>query len=110
VLDNQKKPYFMTTPATCFAKKGDYVDRSIAGDTIIVPIRGHVGDLNSIYNLNDVGTFIWKLIDGRTTVSQIVQAVHSEFEVTAEAAETDTLEFVGALESAGMVEPIAPSA
>ena len=100
----------MTTGATCFVKKGDYVDRSIAGDTIIVPIRGQVGDLNSIYNLNDVGTFIWNLIDGRTAVSQIVQAVQSEFEVTPDVAEKDTFEFVSALESAGMVEPSSPEA
>jgi hypothetical protein len=98
----------MTNGVTCFAKKGEFVARSIAGDTIIVPIRGQVGDLNSIYNLNEVGSFIWGLIDGRTTLSRIVQAVCGEFEVTPEAAEEDTIEFVGALESAGIVQSSEP--
>jgi hypothetical protein len=100
----------MTIPTTCFAKKGEFVARSIAGDTIIVPIRGQVGDLNSIYNLNEVGSFIWNLIDGRNTLSQIAQAVCEEFDVTLEAAEQDTVEFVAALESAGIAESSAPEA
>jgi len=100
----------MTTTATCFAKKGEFVARSIAGDTIIVPIRGQTGDLNSIYNLNEVGSFIWNLIDGRTTLSHLVQAVYREFEVTPEAAQEDTVEFVGALESAGIIESSASAA
>jgi hypothetical protein len=88
---------------TCFVKKGEYVARTIAGETIVVPVRGQVGDLESIYNLNEVGSLIWKLVDGQTTVSQIVEAVSAEFEVTPEQAREDTLEFLGGLESAGLI-------
>jgi hypothetical protein len=89
----------------CFAKKGDFVSRSIAGEEVIVPVRGQVGDLDAIYNLNQVGAFIWKLIDGRTSLRQIVDAVGAEFEVASEDAEKDTLQFIAALEEAGMIEP-----
>jgi len=92
----------MCTP--CFAKKGEFVTRSIAGETVVVPVRGQVGDLDAIYNLNEVGAFIWNLIDGRTSLSQIVEAVHREFEVPFEEAEKDTQEFIAALEQAGMIE------
>jgi hypothetical protein len=88
----------------CFIKKGEYVTRSIAGETVVVPVRGQVGDLDAIYNLNEVGAFIWNLIDGRTSLSRIVEAVQAEFEVSFEEAEKDTQGFIAALEQAGMIE------
>jgi hypothetical protein len=95
---------------TCFAKKGEFVSRSIAGEEVVVPVRGQVGDLDSIYNLNEVGAFIWKLIDGRTSLRQIVDAVRAEFEVAPGDAEEDTLQFIAVLEEAGMIEPSGPGA
>jgi hypothetical protein len=88
-----------------FRKKGEYVARVIAGETIVVPIRGQVGDLESIYNLNDVGSVIWKMVDGETPVSLMVEAVCREFDVAPEQAEADTLEFLKRMEAAGLVEP-----
>jgi hypothetical protein len=87
-----------------FRKKGDYVARVIAGETIVVPIRGQVGDLESIYNLNEVGSLLWELMDGQTPVRGMVEAVCREFDVTPEQAEVDTLEFLNGLEAAGVVE------
>jgi hypothetical protein len=88
----------------CFSKKGEYVSRAIAGETIIVPVRGQVGDLDSIYNLNEVGAFIWERIDGRTEAGQIAAALAGEYEVTPKEAEQDTVQFIGELQSAGIIE------
>ena len=52
----------------CFSKEDNCVTREIAGETIIVPIKGRVGDLDSIYTLNEVGTLIWQLIDGQRNI------------------------------------------
>ena len=88
-----------------YRKKGEYVARVIAGETIIVPVRGQVGDLESIYNLNDVGSLIWEMTDGQTPVSKVVEAVCRQFEVTPGQAEEDTRSFLRGLEAAGLVEP-----
>src|SRR5215469_14927640 len=96
--------------AVSFRKKGEFVTRSIAGEMVVVPVRGQVGDLNAIYNLNEVGAFIWERIDGRNSVTQVVEAVHGEFEVALEQAEKETSEFMAALEAAGMIEPSGPKA
>ena len=95
----------MDTLSTCFAPKGEFVARVIAGETILVPIRGQVGDLNAIYNLNEVGTFIWQRLDGHANVRHIVDAVQSEFEVTPEDAERDIEQFIDSLHAAGVIEP-----
>jgi Coenzyme PQQ synthesis protein D (PqqD) len=91
--------------AACVRKKGEFVTRSIAGETIVVPVRGQVGDLDAIYNLNETGAFIWDQIDGRKSVTQVVEALRAEFEVSPEEAEKETSEFIAGLEAAGMIEP-----
>jgi hypothetical protein len=88
-----------------FAKKGEFVTRSIAGSTILVPVRGQIGDLDAIYNFNEVGAFIWKNLDGIANVRQIIEAVAGEFDVSVGTAEVDTLQFVSELEAAGVIEP-----
>jgi hypothetical protein len=86
-----------------YTKKNDLVARDIAGETIIVPIRSNVGDLDSIYTLNEIGSIIWQLIDGKKSVSEIAKAVCNAFEVTPQVAEKDTIDFLNTLEQAGLV-------
>jgi Coenzyme PQQ synthesis protein D (PqqD) len=93
-----------------FRKKGDFVTRSIAGEVVVVPVRGQVGDLDAIYNFNETGAFIWEQIDGRKSVTEVVEALRGEFEVAVEQAEKETSEFIAALEAAGMIEPSGPKA
>jgi hypothetical protein len=94
----------MKISAKSYAKKNDLVTRDVGGETIIVPIRDHVGDLNSIYSLNEVGTLIWELIDGEKTVNQIVEEICIVYDVRPEEAKKDTLEFVRSLEEEGLID------
>jgi hypothetical protein len=95
----------LDTPLMVFVKAGDFVARTIAGETIIVPVRGQVGDLEAIYNFNDVGSFIWERLDGRASVDQIIEALCQEFEVPREQAAQDAAEFLESLQSAGLITP-----
>ena len=93
----------MGTLTHCYIKESDFVARDIAGETIIVPIKSNVGDLNSIFTLNEIGTMIWGLIDGKRSVSEIAEAICKTYEVEPEIAEKDTLEFVNTLNEAGLL-------
>lgn len=86
-----------------FVKDNQAVTRSIAGETIIVPVRSGVSDLNSIYSLNEVGTAVWQLIDGQRTVEQVVEAIGDEYEVTPEQAAKDVADYLGKLEAEGLI-------
>ena len=79
------------------------VTRRIAGETNLVPVTGGVADLHAVYTLNDVGSFIWHLIDGRRTAQAIADAVSSEYDVTVERAAEDVDELLTALEAHGLV-------
>ncbi len=87
----------------CFTKKSDLVTRAITGETIIVPVHGHVGDLDSIYTLNEVGSSVWGLLDGETSVSQIIDTISGEYEVTRTETEADIIELIGSMEEAGLI-------
>jgi Coenzyme PQQ synthesis protein D (PqqD) len=80
------------------------VSRTVAGETLIVPVRGKVGDLASIYSFNETGTLIWRLLETPTTLTAIVAAMAREFEVTQERAESDAVRFVREMLSVGLVE------
>ena len=96
----------MSILTTCYIKEtNNFVTRDIAGETIIVPVRSSASDLDSIYTLNELGTKIWKLIDGRTSVSKIIEAVCREYDVATEVAKKDVEEFLHSIEVAGLIRP-----
>ena len=89
----------------CFTKASDLVTRSIASETIVVPVRAHVVDLESIFSMDETGSLIWKLIDGQTTVEQIVEAICESYDVESAQATKDVNEFLDALKDAGLIRP-----
>ena len=83
-----------------------FVTRQIAGDTLIVPVTGHVMDLESIYVLNPVGSRIWELLRSPTTVDQIAEIVAGEFAVSPKAAADDVVEFLDSLDARGLIHEV----
>jgi len=90
---------------TCFVKENDLVTRDVAGEKIIVPIKSHVGDLEGVYTLNELGATIWQLIDGQTNARELAEAVRNEYDVGAAEAEKDVVDFLRSLEDAGLIRP-----
>ncbi len=83
---------------TVYKKSDSIVSRRIADEFILVPIRQNVGDLESIYTLNETAARIWELIDGKIKVREIKEKLIEEFEVTPEEAEKDIIEHIMQLE------------
>ncbi len=83
--------------AKVFLKDPNIVSRKIAGEVILVPIRQNVGDLESIYTLNEVAARIWELIDGKRQPEDIKKVIVEEYEIEEEEAEKDLLELLSQL-------------
>jgi hypothetical protein len=79
---------------TVYNKSDSIVSRKIADEFILVPIRQNVGDLESIYTLNETAARIWELIDGKMKVEEIKEKLIEEFEVSPEEAEKDIIEHI----------------
>jgi hypothetical protein len=84
-----------------------FVTREIAGETLIVPVTGHVMDLDSIFVLNTVGSRIWELLRSPNTATQIADIVAGEFAVSPDAAAVDTVEFLDSLSARGLIQEVA---
>jgi|SRR5579862_885000 len=87
-----------------FVRTRSVVSRVIAGETLIVPVRGKVGDLASIYSFNGTGTLLWQLLDAPQTLAELVDAVEREYEVAREQAEKDVKQFLNDLALMDLLE------
>ena len=81
-----------------------FVTRRIAGETLLLPVTGHVANLESIYVMNEVGSRIWDLLQAPVRVDGIAAALAGEFDVSAEQVGDDVAEFLGALGDRGLIE------
>ena len=89
---------------TVYKKSDSIVFRKIADEFILVPVRQNVGDLESIYTLNETAARIWELIDGKIEVREIKEKIVEEFEVGPQEAEKDLMEHLRQLERMKAVE------
>ncbi len=86
-----------------YEKAPDIVHRDIAGENLLVPIRGKLADMQRIYALNAVADFIWERIDGAASVKAISDAVVADFDTDAAQAATDVPALIAELYDAGLV-------
>jgi Coenzyme PQQ synthesis protein D (PqqD) len=84
-------------------RSDDFVTRKVGEDTIVVPVRKGVANLEAIFTMNAVAGAIWSRIDGRVTLADLARAVADEFDVAPAAAASDVAEFVGLLADKGLV-------
>jgi methyltransferase-like protein len=75
-------------------KKEDFVARKIDSEYLIVPIKNNIAEMDRVYNLNEVGAFIFEKIDGNNNVEDIIRAVIEQFDIEYEVAEKDVIEYL----------------
>ncbi len=90
-----------------FIRNREVVSRQIEGELVIVPIRRGVGDLNSLYTLNSVGSILWEFMTEEHTLPEMVSRVCDEFEVSTKQARADIQEFLGSMLEEKLIQPVA---
>jgi hypothetical protein len=85
-----------------FERHENIITRQIAGETILVPIRGKLADMEHIFTLNMVGNYIWEHLDGGKNLAELLDSLLDHFEVNREDAERDTLEFIDQIAKTGL--------
>jgi hypothetical protein len=97
----------MLSDTSRFVRNREVVTRQIQGELVIVPIRSGVGDLNSLYTLNQVGSVLWDFMNEGHTIEEMVSRVCDEFEVSSSQAQGDIQNFLGAMLQEKLVQPLA---
>jgi hypothetical protein len=86
-----------------FSHRGEFALRQVGSESILVPIRNRVGDLDSVYVFTDVAARIWALLDGSRDVDSIVGVICSEYDVESGVVRADLDELLGSLEAAELI-------
>jgi len=80
------------------------VSRLVAGETLVLPVRGDIGDLASFYSLNGTATTIWEALETPSSLGEICDAIERKYEVSKEKIEADMAFFVREMCSLGLVK------
>ena len=85
--------------------KDGYILREVAGSNIVVPVGTQVS-FNGIMTLNDVGTFIWRMLDSENGAEkqEIVDAILGEYDIDAETVDKDVDRFIIKLRANSLIE------
>lgn len=84
----------------------EVVARHIAGEELLIPIRGRLADMQRIFALDPVAAHVWKKMDGTADLESILQSVLAAFDVSEERARVDVKAFVGQLVAEGLVSDL----
>lgn len=80
--------------------------RTVDGSAVIV-----LADSGEVTVLNEVGTIVWELIDGRRSVQDLAAAVAAQYQISLDQAEQDVTAFLTTLIEASaltLADPPAP--
>ena len=83
---------------------GEFVLRDIVDEIVAVPVGETALQFHGMIMLNQVSRIIWQCLQTETDLSAIVKAVTDAFDVSAQEAETDILEFLDQLRAAQLLE------
>ena len=94
----------MVRETALYKQNTNMVSRDILGETILVPIRQDVGDMESIYTLNETAAIAWSMFDGEHTVEEIRDRIVHEFAVSEDEALQDLHELIEQLQEIGALD------
>jgi hypothetical protein len=92
---------------TIYSKKPDFIQRDVAGECILVPIRRTLTEANSIYVLNETGAALWSRIDGTRPIHEIASVFAEEYDVATEQLNQDLETLLADLLSIHAIEEVA---
>jgi len=89
-----------------YIRNPNFIFRKIVDETILVPIRQNVAELNCIYSLNEVGSFLWQKLADPQDLSTLQSAVLTEFDADPNQIAEDISQFLSELINFGAVQEV----
>ena len=87
------------TSRSVVTRSANHVATDMAGETVVLDMKSGM-----YYGMDDVAALIWNALTEPRTFDEIRAAVLEEYEIDPDRCEQDVMTFLGALESAGLVE------
>lgn len=84
-------------------KSDGVVTRTVAGETILVPVYGDLADIRKIFSVNPIAGFVWENIDGSRSFESIVERIVIEYDVDRETVGRDLDDLLAAMKTWGLI-------
>lgn len=89
-----------------FRRTPEVVCRRVGGESILVPLRQNVGNLDFVYTLSAVAASVWELLDGNRSMDEIVDAICAEYDVDRDTAAADVTALLADLSEAALISQV----
>lgn len=89
-------------PSARLERCPDLIERRVADETFLLPVRGALANTVEMFALSEVGQFIWSRADGTRGGTELVNEVLSEFDVSKEQAQEEVASFIAQMKTLGL--------
>jgi hypothetical protein len=93
-------------PLSRLERTPDLIERKVADETFLLPVRGALANTVEMFALSEVGHFIWSRADGTRGVEDLADCVLQEFEVAEDQARAEVAEFIEKLQAYGLMREV----
>ena len=84
--------------------KEGFLLRTVAGSNIVVPIGEGSIDFSGVITLNEVGAFLWKILEQPSSKEALLEKLTAEYDVDSETASKDIDAFLTKLREANLLD------
>lgn len=89
-----------------YHRSEDFIYRKIVDETVLVPLRQNVNEMDSIYAMNEVASFIWETLEKPATLQELQQALLTAYDTSPEKVAEDLERFLNELVSIGAIKAV----
>lgn len=84
--------------------KEGFLLRTVAGSNIVVPIGEASIDFSGVITLNEVGAFLWRVLEQPCDKDALLEKLTAEYDVDAQTASGDIDAFLAKLREANLLD------
>ena len=77
-----------------YQRNPDFIYREIVDEAVLVPIHQDVADMDCVYTLNELGAFIWGLLEQPQSLETLKTAIMDHYQVDSEIVLADLQQFL----------------
>ena len=83
--------------------KDDFYMKEVAGLNVVVATGDTAENMNSMINLNETATFLWRQLENDTTKEELIKKLTQEYDVDYERASQSVDNFIAKLDEIGCI-------
>ena len=86
-----------------YKKQTGFVEKTVGNETVIIPIVGTVAQMEKVFSLNEIGSFIYNNLTSEKSAGEIIRLIINEFEIDEQTAEKDLEQFLNKAVANGII-------